>query len=58
MFCPELPCFYSTGNVISDNVVTGNFIDLYHHPEATGNTWENNTCETKEGAEIPACTAR
>ncbi len=58
MYCPELECFYATDNLISNNVVTGNFIDLFHHPNATGNTWENNTCETKEGAEIPECTAR
>jgi formylglycine-generating enzyme required for sulfatase activity len=62
MGCPEDAhqpgCFYATGNLISGNVVTGNIIDLHHHPYATGNTWENNTCETKEGVEIPECTAR
>lgn len=49
-------CFYSTGNVIADNIVTGNFIDLFHHENAVGNTWERNTCITKQGAEIPECT--
>ena len=61
LFCPEVPtpeCYFATRNVISGNEVTGNTVGLYHHPNATGNTWENNTCETKEGAEIPACTGR
>jgi len=61
LFCPDPPtenCYFATRNVISGNQVTGNTVDLYHHPNATGNTWENNTCETKEGAEIPACTGR
>jgi parallel beta-helix repeat protein len=58
MACPDVPtpdCFYATNNVISGNDVTGNNLDLYHHPNALGNTWENNTCETKEGDEIPSC---
>ncbi len=59
MGCPEDShepgCFYATGNMISGNTVTGYFIDLYHHLYATGNTWTNNICLTKEGAEIPAC---
>jgi nitrous oxidase accessory protein NosD len=62
MDCPDSSpgpeCFYATDNVISGNQVTGNFIDLYHHEYAVGNTWENNICQTKEGAEIPACTAK
>ncbi|MFZ5807710.1 MAG: right-handed parallel beta-helix repeat-containing protein [Chloroflexota bacterium] len=55
---PELglPCFYSTGNSISDNETWGNGVDLYHHEDSLGNTWERNTCEWKEGAEIPECT--
>jgi hypothetical protein len=61
MGCPEYEhqpgCFYASGNVISGNEVTGNFLDLFHHPYAVGNTWVDNTCQTKEGAEIPACTA-
>ena len=48
-------CFFSTGNVITDNDVIGNFIDLYHHELCTGNTWERNTCGTTQGAEIPEC---
>jgi parallel beta-helix repeat protein len=57
--CPETPtpgCFYATGNTITGNTATNNFIDLGHHPNATGNTWTDNTCQTKEGAEIPPCT--
>jgi parallel beta-helix repeat protein len=57
--CPEVHepgCFYATRNLISGNEVTGSFIDLYHHELATGNTWTGNTCLTKEGTEIPACT--
>lgn len=60
MFCPPTPtpdCFYATDNLITGNVVTGNSIDLAHHPNALGNTWTDNTCLTKEGAEIPACIA-
>ena len=49
-------CFYSTGNIISNNVLTGNVLDLSHHELALGNTWINNTCQTKEGDEIPDCT--
>jgi hypothetical protein len=58
MLCPQVPtpdCFYATGNLVADNTVTGNRVDLRHHPNALGNTWTNNTCQTKEGAEIPAC---
>jgi hypothetical protein len=57
LFTPPGPeCFYSTGNLISGNEATGNFLDLYHRENAVGNTWVGNTCQTKEGVEIPACT--
>jgi hypothetical protein len=60
MGCPEDKhepgCYYASGNVISGNEATGSFLDLWHHPFATGNTWTDNTCQTKEGAEIPPCT--
>ncbi len=60
MGCPETGfdpgCLYATGNTVSGNEATNNFIDLYHHEYALGNTWTNNTCQTKDGAEIPACT--
>lgn len=49
-------CFYPTGNVIADNQTFGNFTDLYHDAYSLGNTWERNTCKTKEGSEIPECT--
>jgi parallel beta-helix repeat protein len=49
-------CFYSTSNVIADNQTFDNFTDLSHHEFSVGNTWERNTCETKDGAEIPECT--
>jgi hypothetical protein len=52
---PEEECFFSTGNLIENNVATGSFVDLYHHEECLGNTWVNNTCENSEGAEIPPC---
>jgi hypothetical protein len=50
-----LECFYPTDNLISHNLSVGNGLDLYHHPQAIGNLWEINVCETKEGAEIPPC---
>jgi hypothetical protein len=55
---PELgwECFYSTANLIADNETWGNGLDLYHYEGATGNTWERNSCETRDGIEIPACT--
>lgn len=59
MGCPEPPtpaCIFSSYNLISNNTVVGNFIDLFHRDEATGNTWVDNRCQIKEGAEIPACT--
>jgi len=49
-------CFYSTDNSILNNTVTGNTLDLWHFEQCTGNTWLNNTCQTKEGDEIPYCT--
>jgi nitrous oxidase accessory protein NosD len=60
MWCPDPPddtCFFSTGNLVSGNEVTGNVIDLRHHPNALGNTWSDNICETWEGSEIPGCIA-
>ena len=53
---PGWECFYSTANVIADNETWGNGADLYHYENSTGNTWERNTCETKQGIEIPDCT--
>jgi hypothetical protein len=58
MECPEPPtpaCYYATGNFVTDNTVIGNPVDLGHHPNATGNTWTGNVCETTDGAEIPPC---
>jgi hypothetical protein len=52
---PGWECFYSTNNVIADNETWGNGADLFHYEDSTGNTWERNTCETKQGAEIPEC---
>lgn len=52
---PESECYYSSGNVVADNQAVGNSLDLYHHEEAVRNLWLRNTCETKEGAEIPEC---
>jgi len=53
---PGTECYYSTGNVIMENTVVGNYIDLYHHEACVPNTWEWNICRTKDGAEIPSCT--
>lgn len=55
---PELgwECFYSTANAIADNETWGNGMDLYHYEDSLGNIWERNTCETKDGADIPECT--
>ena len=58
MMCPSTPtpdCFYATGNVVTNNTVVGNNWDLCHNPNATGNTWADNICETTFGAEIPPC---
>jgi hypothetical protein len=54
---PELglECFYSAANLISNNNTWGNGLDLHHYEYATGNNWIGNTCETKDGAEIPVC---
>ena len=48
-------CFFSTGNLVSGNRAFDNFLDYHHDVYATGNTWTDNTCETKDGAEIPPC---
>ena len=60
MGCPDTGtapgCYHATGNLISGNTATGNYQDLYHHELATGNTWTDNACLTKEGSEIPPCT--
>jgi len=53
---PGWECFYSTANVIADNETWGNVTDLYHYEESLGNVWERNTCESKDGSEIPECT--
>ena len=53
---PGWECFYSTSNLIADNQAWGNLTDLYHYEDALGNTWERNTCEWKDGIEIPECT--
>lgn len=53
---PGWECFYSTANLIADNETWGNGMDLYHYEDSTGNTWERNSCETREGVEIPDCT--
>lgn len=52
---PGWECFYSTGNGIADNQTWGNGLDLYHYELALGNTWQQNTCTTKDGSEIPPC---
>ncbi len=53
---PGWECFYSTANVVADNETWGNATDLYHYEESLGNVWERNTCEWKDGSEIPECT--
>jgi hypothetical protein len=53
---PGWECFTSTANVIADNQTWDNAMDLYHYEDSLGNTWQGNTCEIKDGAEIPACT--
>ena len=45
----------STGNLIKDNLTSGNGLDLFHGGFSTSNTWKNNSCETKDGADIPDC---
>jgi hypothetical protein len=48
-------CFNSTGNLIAGNETWGSGIDLYHFEDSTGNIWTGNTCQTTQGADIPAC---
>jgi len=50
-----LGCFHSTTNRISGNKTWGNGMDLYHYVDGLGNIWESNTCENKDGVEIPEC---
>lgn len=50
-----LDCFYSTGNTIADNQTWGSSVDLYHYENSLGNTWQHNSCEIKDGSEIPDC---
>ncbi|MBN1821800.1 MAG: hypothetical protein JXR31_08175 [Prolixibacteraceae bacterium] len=61
MFCDPVnepdSCFYSTENIILENVVLGGFTDLYHHEKCIGNTWSENIFWSKEGDEIPDCNA-
>jgi len=45
----------STGNVIKNNITSGNGVDLLHDVPSSPNTWKNNSCVTKVGADIPAC---
>lgn len=52
---PGWECAYSTANVIADNETWRNIMDLYHYEDSLGNTWERNTCQIKQGAEIPTC---
>jgi len=50
---PDIP---STGSLIQGNTSTGNGgDDLSHDVGSTPNTWTDNICETKTGADIPAC---
>lgn len=52
---PGWECFYSTANLISENLALGSSPDLYHDAGSTGNTWINNACITKIGIDIPDC---
>ena len=46
----------SMDNTIRNNITFGNGnFDLTHQVTSTPNAWLNNTCETKSGADIPAC---
>ncbi len=47
--------FESTGNLIKNNITFDNGVDLFHNELSSPNTWKNNSCETKEGADIPDC---
>ena len=50
------PPIGSTGNDIKDNASTGNGgTDLIHDGTSSPNLWENNTCDTDSGADIPTC---
>lgn len=43
----------SVGNKVKMNVVTGNDnVDMFHDEESSPNKWINNTCGTREGADI------
>ena len=43
-------------NLIKENTVSGSgTVDLIHDGASTPNTWTDNTCGTKSGADIPAC---
>jgi parallel beta-helix repeat protein len=53
---PGWDCFYSTTNVITNNETSGNATDLFQDEACGGNTWVGNTCETKQGNDIPECT--
>lgn len=52
---PGWECFYSTGNVVAGNQMRGNGTDLYHDEVSTPNTWQDNTCQSSQGADIPPC---
>ncbi len=43
-------------NKVTDNISTGNSVlDLFHDTSSTPNFWDDNTCGTKSGADIPDC---
>ena len=46
---------FSMDNVISSNTTSGNVVDLIHRPLSTPNTWTDNSCVSKVGADIPDC---
>ena len=52
---PGWECFTSTADLIAGNNTWGSGLDLYHHESVSGNSWQGNRCQTKDGAEIPAC---
>jgi parallel beta-helix repeat protein len=46
----------STSNTIKSNLTSGNGVfDLHHQWLSTPNTWKDNSCETKDGIDIPDC---
>jgi hypothetical protein len=45
-------CSYASGNLITNNTVTGNWLDLFHCDSCLGNTWRDNIFETALGLEI------